>query len=74
MLTLGQITNDQKLDTLGKIKVNLTYEGETNPETVYVVGNLRLPILGINEEIRFGVLNFSIKNVCLTSDYNFDVR
>ncbi|CAG9770307.1 unnamed protein product [Ceutorhynchus assimilis] len=67
-------SDNHRLDTVGKIKVNLTYEGKTNQETVYVVRKLRQPILGRNAIISFKVLNFPTKNVCLISDYNFNCR
>lgn len=66
--------DDHKLDTVGKIKANLTYEGKTNLETMYVVRKLRQPILSRNAIIKFGVLNFPTKNVCIISDYNFDCK
>lgn len=63
--------DDHKLDTVGKIKLSLTYEDQTNIETIYVVRKLRQPILSRSALIHFKVLNFPTKSICLIKDYNF---
>lgn len=66
--------DDHKLDTVGRIKLDMTYEGSTNKEYIYVIRKLRQPILCRNTIIRFNVLNFPTTKICFINGYNFDCK
>lgn len=70
--SVGAADNHQ-LDTVGKIKIKLTYDDVTRVENVYVIRKLRQPILGRNAIIKFNVLNFSKKNVKLVNQIQYGV-
>nr|CAI5854697.1 unnamed protein product [Callosobruchus analis] len=67
------VADDHNLDTVGKLKIDFSYEGVTNAETVYVIRKLRQPILGRDSILNFNVLNFPGSNLKIVSEICCDI-